>query len=430
MDISPLSGESQSDGNFDQVDAEDESNENNDPATIIKGVVNGDGFFACLQAIPPGRNAKSQGYTYNRFIKVLSASGNLPVEFTDLNYGSMKVAPKNLLHDIIKSLKLETHGKKLFDDLKNCLLISYDASPISAAVDVPSEGVMVNRWALLSEFYIHPISREALENYFTKIPQQGKNLLLTDGMKGYRLSQLAALLKICTEEVAPNVRNCFGGRWPALIHIHPEKGSFIDIEQFASLMTEMRNVFDILKANLSKSGTQESGEILDGTALEFCKYHQRTAKLNHFYLWLCWKDQDLNFLSNNLVEGVATGGDTPPEPYSRSSASSQASGSSVKRTLTERKVSKGAHFEKVAATIGDVIQMSLGSLQSDQSGSSELATARTQAYLSRENEQTLEVKLKRQRETIEAPSFKELSPELQRQLKRSYSTTFRECNNI
>ena len=184
--------------------------------------------------------------TYNRFIKVLSLSGNLPVEFTDL-----KVAPKNLLHDIIKSLKLETHGKKLFDALKNSILISYDATPIPGVVDVPSEGVMVSRWALSSEFYIHPVSREALENYCTKIPQQGKNLLLTDGMKGYRLSQLAALLKICTEEVAPNVRNCFGGRWPALIHIHPEKGSFIDIEQFASLMTEMRNVFDILKANLS-----------------------------------------------------------------------------------------------------------------------------------------------------------------------------------
>ena len=135
-------------------------------------------------------------------------------------------------------------------------------------------------------------------------------------------------------------------------------------------------------------------------------------------------------MSNNLVEGVATGGDTPPEPYSRSLASSQASGSSTKRTLTERKASKGAHFEKVAATIGDVIQKSLGSLQPEQSASSELATARTQAYLSRENEQTLEVKLKRQRETIEAPSFQELSPELQRQPKRSYAMTLRECNNI
>jgi hypothetical protein len=94
-------------------------------------------------------------------------------------------------------------------------------------------------------------------------------------MKQHRMSQVAGLMKLCMEEVAPNVRNCFGARWPALMHIHPEKGGFTDAEQFGSLMTEMRNVFDVLKSNLSKSGTQESGEILDGTALEFCKYHQR-----------------------------------------------------------------------------------------------------------------------------------------------------------
>ena len=76
------------------------------------------------------------------------------------------------------------------------------------------------------------------------------------------------------------MRNCFGARWPALVHIHPDKGGFTDAEQFGSLMTEKRNVFDVLKSNLSNSGTQESGEILDGTALEFCKYNQRTAKLN------------------------------------------------------------------------------------------------------------------------------------------------------
>lgn len=58
MDISPLSGESHSDRNFDEVEAADESNESNDPVAIIKAVVNGDDFFACLQAIPTGRNAK------------------------------------------------------------------------------------------------------------------------------------------------------------------------------------------------------------------------------------------------------------------------------------------------------------------------------------------------------------------------------------
>lgn len=422
MDVSPSSGDSQADEIIPDAEA---SNRINGPVENIRAVNSGDEFFACLQAIPPGRNAKSQGYSYNRFIKVLNASGNLPVEFTELNYGSMKIGPKNMLHGIIKSLRLETHGKKLFDDLKDSLLFSYDVQPAAVTTDVPPEGITVNRWALLAEFYIHPASRDAHEDYFTKIPPAGKNQLLTDGMKQHRMSQVAALMKLCIEEVAPNVRNCFGARWPALINIHPEKGGFADAEQFGSLMTEMRNVFDVLKSNLSKSGTQESGEILDGTALEFCKYHQRTAKLNHFYLWLCWKDQDLNFLSNSLREGVATGGDSAPEQYTRSTVSS-VSGSSVKLSTTERKAAKGIHFEKVAATIGDVIQKSIGSLTSEGSSSTELAAAKAKAYISKETELTLEVKLKRQRDALEAPSFQDLSPDLQRYLRRSYALTLRD----
>jgi hypothetical protein len=91
--------------------------------------------------------------------------------------------PKKLLHGIIKSLRLETNGKKLFDDLKDSLLFSYDVLPAAVATDVPPEGTTVNRWTLLAEFYVHPASRDALETYFTKIPLEGKNQLLTDGMK-------------------------------------------------------------------------------------------------------------------------------------------------------------------------------------------------------------------------------------------------------
>jgi hypothetical protein len=116
--MSPMSGESQSD---EIIPGDEASNPINDPVENIRAVNSGDGFFACLQAIPPGRNARSQVYTYNRFIKVLNASGNLPVEFTELNYGRMKIGPKNLLHGVIKSLRLETHGKKLFEDLKDSL---------------------------------------------------------------------------------------------------------------------------------------------------------------------------------------------------------------------------------------------------------------------------------------------------------------------
>ena len=218
-------------------------------------------------------------------------------------------------------------------------------------------------------------------------------------------------------------------RWPALANIRPEKGTFNDVDQFSALLTEMKNTFDILKANLSMSGTQESGEILDGTALHFCKYGQRTAKLNHFYLWLCWKDQDLNFLSNNLLEGVATGGGVAAEPYSRTVPSTSV-GSAVKSSYSERKAAKGLQMEKVAATISEVLKTSLGPLIPEKAGSSDESAARSTAYLVREAEQTLVLKQKRQREAIGAPSFDELSPWLQRKLKKSYATTLSESNDF
>ena len=190
-------------------------------------------------------------------------------------------------------------------------------------------------------------------------------------------------------------------------------------------MTESKNAFDILKANLDKSGTQESGEIADSTALEFCKYNQRTCKLNHFYLWLCWKGKDLNFLSNSLSAGVATGGGEPAVPYSRSSTSST-TGSSVKLSHSDRKVTKGQHIEKIATTIGDVIKNSLQAI--NPTTPDNLSQKRAEAVLVREAETTLNLRLKRQREAIEADSFVTLSPWLQRKMRSSYSKTLSECN--
>ena len=74
-------------------------------------------------------------------------------------------------------------------------------------------------------------------------------------------------MKTCVEEVAPSVSNLFGERWPALASIHPEKSIFADVDQFSALLTGAKNAFDILEADLDKSGSQESGEIADSTAL-------------------------------------------------------------------------------------------------------------------------------------------------------------------
>ena len=403
--------------------------ENSERVTAVKSATTGQELFECLQALPTGRDSKSQGYSFNRFIKVLYKEGKLPPEFGAQNYGSMKVGEKAILLSSIRGLSVEVHGNDIFDKLKDSILISYDVLPTAVHISEPTEGVMVNRWALMAEFMIHPSALDALEDYHKKIPQEGKNLLLTDGMKAHRKSQVAGLMKICLEDVAPNVSNLFGDKWPALANIRPEKGTFTDVDQFSALLTETKNAFDILKANLDKSGTQESGEIADSTALEFCKYNQRTCKLNHFYLWLSWSGKDLNYLSNNLQEGVATGGGEPAAQYSRVSASSNASvGSSVKLSAAERKAAKGNHLEKVAMTISEVIKSSLQLM--NPTSPVVLSSKRSEAYLSREAEQTLNLKLKRQRDAIEAPSFDQLSPWLQRKLKTSYAKTLDLCNDF
>ena len=329
--------------------------DNSERVAAVKSATTGQELFECLQALPTERDSKSQGYSFNRFIKVMYKEGKLPPEFGAQNYGSMKA----ILHSSIRSLSVEVHGKDIFDKLKDSILVSYDVLLTAVHVSEPTEGVMVNRWALMAEFKVHPSALDALEDYHKKIPQEDKTLLLTDGMKAHRKSQVAASMKFCLEDVAPNISNLFGDiMWPALANIRPEKGTFTDVDQFSALLTGTKKAFDILKANLDKSGTQESGEMADSTALEFCKYNQRTCKLNHLYLWLSWSGKDLNYLSNNLQEGVATGGGEPAPQYSRVSASSNASvGSSVKSSAAQRKAVKGNHLEKVAMTISEVTSL-------------------------------------------------------------------------
>ena len=79
MELSPLTATTQTKPVSDRIAA-------------INAVTSGDEFFDCLQAIPPGKSGSSQRYIYNRFIKVFYGEGILPPQYSDLNYGAMKVA--------------------------------------------------------------------------------------------------------------------------------------------------------------------------------------------------------------------------------------------------------------------------------------------------------------------------------------------------
>jgi hypothetical protein len=110
-----------------------------------------------------------------------------------------------------------------------------------------------------------PKSRDALTDYFKKLGPQGRNSILNEGMGNCKRDKLHELHHICMDDVATDVSNGFSEEWKALKCIHPEHVSFLHLDNFSDLMTEMKNTFDILKSNLSQSGTQESGEILDTT---------------------------------------------------------------------------------------------------------------------------------------------------------------------
>ena len=313
-------------------------------------MVTGAALLQYLQALLPGRAAKNQGYSYNRVIKVLNNSGHLLADFGNISYGMMKPQQRVQLHGILQTLSSESHGTDLFEKLKDA--ITNKSEPTDSIKDNDSEGgVVVNRWALMIEFYVHPSSRDELTRYFTKLTTDERPAILTDGITNYKRNLVTELMRICMEEVAPNVRNCFIEEWPALSSIHPENGSFPSPDIFLQLLGEVRSSFDVLKSNLSKSGTQESGAILDSTAFEFCKYGQRTCKLNHFYLWLKWKNADVVFLSNNLTAGVAADGNVST-PYVRAKSTEIGSG---KLSYSERKAAKASHSEKMIGSIGKTV---------------------------------------------------------------------------
>ena len=386
------------------------------PATVevLLSATTGNEIFNYLQALLPGRSAKNQGFSYNRVVKLLNSNGQLPANFGNISYGIMKAGQKLQLHEIIQGLSQERNGKDLFDKIKDAVLNNHDIVP--PINDSDSEGgVIVNRWALMAEFYVHPSSRDELTRYFTKLSSDERPGVLTDGIKNHKRVAVTELLRICMEDVAPTVRNCFGEEWPALATIHPENGSFPSHDIFLSLLGEARSSWDVLKANLTKSGTQESGAILDSTAFDYCKYGQRTCKLHHFYLWLKWKKEDVQFLSNSLADGVAADGNAST-PYSRKQGDEA---SSSKLSMSERRAAKGNHTEKMMGLIGKTVADAFLSLTTASSSDTGVA-APTAAYVAKEEQLTVSITLKRLRDTIESSSFSDFSPSTKKRAQDKY----------
>ena len=130
--------------------------------------------------------------------------------------------------------------------------------------------MFVSRWALEVEYYVHPLARDELTKYFTKLTTEERPGVLTDGIWNYGRTAITELMRICLEKLAPCLLNCFGNIWKAFAFIHPENGTFPSQEILSALLTKVRGTWDVLQSNLTKSDTSESGEVLDATAYDFC----------------------------------------------------------------------------------------------------------------------------------------------------------------
>lgn len=132
----------------------------------------------------------------------------------------------------------------------------------------------------------------------------------------------------------------FGISWPDVKHIKPEEGC-LDPSFFWKEYAEMRNSYDTLCSRLNVSGRNESGVILDCTALTFCKNGIKLlSNFLQFYIYLLWKDCNVSFVTNRLPENCnqSCGLSTPPT-YSRSKGGSSSEESSSKSVSTSKKLS-------------------------------------------------------------------------------------------
>ena len=132
---------------------------------LLLAYVNGADLVTFLKTLVGGRTSRSQCYTYNRLVKAMIPHNLLPANFAAISYGVMKANQKAQLNSIINALSQELQGKDIFDNLKDAILNRIDLD--KPATDVDNEGgVLVNRWALMVEFYVHPMAREELTKYF------------------------------------------------------------------------------------------------------------------------------------------------------------------------------------------------------------------------------------------------------------------------
>ena len=126
----------------------------------INAMTTGEEMLRHMRSLLPGRAARNLGYTFNRVIKVLTNQGLIPPDIPTTSYGIMKKDSRGRINAVIECLTLEKNGIDIFEKLREAIINRIDNSPTIVDSDTDGGGVIVNRWALMAEFYVHASSRD------------------------------------------------------------------------------------------------------------------------------------------------------------------------------------------------------------------------------------------------------------------------------
>ncbi|KAJ1434042.1 hypothetical protein B484DRAFT_394248 [Ochromonadaceae sp. CCMP2298] len=326
----------------------------------LERIEEGTALVPFLKAVPKGRTNEHLGYLCNRILKVLKTHGLIP-EAAPPTFGALNASGQRTFWKVIgEQRKVDT--PLIWAEIVEAAINRLPTAVEAASADTGS--VVVNRYALLLHLFIDARAHPTWVRFHTKVPAAVRSQVLTEGVsqtRGAVLEELMAWARV----VAAEVTNLLKVDHPQLSTIHPELGVFNTTLELDEMITATKSKFDILFYRLHKSGRQESGEILDATALTFCKTG-RTLNTALFYQWVLWKDENLSFLSNALPPGVGLESgfacpwiDATPRPAGSSAvpAGPGQPGVTSARAAKELAAEKAAavHTEKVPGAISAAI---------------------------------------------------------------------------
>lgn len=246
---------------------------------------NGKEMLDYLIQLPASKTAAGCGHSFNRTIKVLKDAGKLDEDIREIQkYSKYISSQKTKLHTVIRNLE-ENDDTELFECVSRAIL---NQQKEIATVEVNNGSIVSNRWALLAHAMVDSRLNHLLVQYGKKAESGDRPGMLTDGPAKRKLNILNEMLKIINEKIRPELTNPFIEENTCLRNIHPEFGDLKDADMLSALITQLRNAFDTLKINLSKSGTNSDGTVSIATALQFCKSGRVTnlGEFSYYYLML------------------------------------------------------------------------------------------------------------------------------------------------